>query len=146
MIHYNEGYTPKVPRAATPGAVYDAMYAIAYAAFALGDAPVTGRGLAAMLPHIARIDADAGGPPVGIDVGPTRIFEAFAALRAGRALDLDGAATKMDFDPSTGDTPSDFAVLCVAAGTGGKAGEAVESSVVYRGGTGALDGLPLRCR
>ncbi len=145
MNRYNEVFSPKVPRAATPGAVYDAMYAVAYGIFALGDAVVDGRALSAQLPRFSSIPAADGGR-VSIEVGPTKIFDVFGALRAGRPVDLDGAATRLDFDPETGDTSSDFSVLCVEAGPDGRAREAVASNVVYRGSTGKLEGLPLRCR
>ncbi len=136
--HYNETFSPKVPRTATPGAVYDALYVVAYGAYTLGDAPLAGASLARAFERLLPA-----GPP--IDVGPAKIFDVFAALRAGQNVDLGGAATRLDFEPATGNTPADFTVLCVGRDADGKAHEAIESTVVFSAATKHLDGLPLRC-
>jgi hypothetical protein len=137
-LHYNETFSPKVPRTATPGAVYDAVYLVAYGVYALGDAPVTGTALAHAFERLLP-------PGLALDVGPAKIFDVFASLRAGQRVDLGGAATRLDFDPATGNTPADFTVLCVGAADRGGLGEAVESSVVFSASTRHLEGLPLRC-
>jgi ABC-type branched-subunit amino acid transport system substrate-binding protein len=136
---YNESYSPKVTVAVGPASVYDAFWVVAYAAYAARGEPLTGsalaRGIARLVP-----------PGDAIDVGPTTIFEAMSALRAGKNIDLNGAASGLDFDLATGDSPADFAVLCVRAGTGGDGPQVVESGVVFDARTKKLVGMPLRCR
>jgi serine/threonine-protein kinase len=135
-VHYNESYAPPVTVAASPGAVYDAMYLLLYAAFAAGDneAPggaTTGVSLVDAFPRLLP-------PGAPVDVGPANLFDAFAILGRGGTIDLQGAATRLDFDLTTGETTSDFAVLCVGT-------EVSESNVVYRAKTATLEHLPLRC-
>jgi ABC-type branched-subunit amino acid transport system substrate-binding protein/tRNA A-37 threonylcarbamoyl transferase component Bud32 len=132
-VHYNEYFTPHVALSASPGAVYDAMYLVLYAAYALGDDPITGESLARAFGRISAKDA----PP--IDVGPANLFDAFARLARGEAIDLRGAATRLDFDRATGEPRADFALYCVGPR------EAVESGVVFRAATRAFEGLPLAC-
>jgi tRNA A-37 threonylcarbamoyl transferase component Bud32 len=137
-MHYNESFSPKVPITASPGAVYDAVYVLAYAAYALGDELVSGTNLARAISRLVP-------PGAPVDVGPANIFDGFNALRAGRNIDLDGAATRLDFELTTGDSPTDFAVLCVGVDDEGRASQAVESEVTYRTATRRLDHLPLKC-
>jgi serine/threonine-protein kinase len=90
-------------------ATYDAVYTIAYAAYAAspGRDPLTGatiaRGIARLLP-----------PGTPTDVGRAAKFQAFNVLRSGGSIDLQGAATELDFDPKTGNSTVDLDVLCVA--------------------------------
>ena len=135
---YNDAFSPAVSVASGPAAVYDAFYVLAYAAYAAGDVPLTGtslaRGIARLVP-----------PGLPVDVGPSMLFDGFNALGAGGNVDLNGAATGLDFDVTTGDSPADFAVLCVKPDANGAAAEASESGVVWRVRTKKLEGLPLRC-
>jgi hypothetical protein len=140
-MHYNESFAPKVPLTASPGAVYDAVYVLAYALYALGGEPgttVSGTSLARAIGRLVP-------PGAPVDVGPANIFDAFNVLRAGRNIDLDGAATRLDFDLATGDSPTDFAVLCIGVDDAGRASQAIESGVTYRGATKTRGHLPLRC-
>jgi serine/threonine-protein kinase len=137
-MHYNETFSPKVALTASPGAVYDAVYVLAYALYALGDEPVTGTAIARAIGRLVP-------PAVPVDVGPANIFDAFNGLRGGGHIDLEGAATRLDFDLATGDSPTDFAVLCIGVDDQGRASHAVESSVTYRTAAGRLDHLPLNC-
>jgi len=121
------------PLTLSPGSVYDAFYVLAYAIYAAGDRPVRGsdiaRSIARLLP-----------PGQPIDVGPTGILDAFTALGEGRNIDLDGAATRLDFDMATGNTASDFAVLCVTTDERGVADDDIESGLVWRATTRRLEG------
>lgn len=90
---------------------YDAFYVLAYAAVAVGEAPLTGRALARA---IARLQP----PGAAIEVGPADIYPALKALGRGDHIDLRGTRTTLDFDPETGDATADFAVSCIDAAAG----------------------------
>ena len=92
----------------SPAPAYDAIYAIVYAAYAGSHdaAGIFGRAIASGMSRIVP-------PGDAIDVGPLAIFQAFEALRAGRSIDLRGAATELDFNPKTGDAAFDLDILCV---------------------------------
>ncbi|HEY2515533.1 MAG TPA: hypothetical protein VGI39_31915, partial [Polyangiaceae bacterium] len=137
VVRYNQAH-PKAPvtRQINPSAEYDAVYLLAYAAFALGDAPVTGASLAKAFERLL--------PPGNpIEVGPTDLPAAVAQLTAGKKLDLIGAETALDLSPATGEGPADFALLCPAIDRRGRAsGEDVESGVLYRAATRTVEGVP----
>ncbi len=80
-----------------------------------------------------------------IEVGPTGIYPALHALASGRNIDLEGAATTLDFDPETGDATADFAVFCIGPGGHGDVRDVIESGLVYRAKTRKLTGT-LGCR
>jgi len=119
-------------------ATYDAVYAIAYAAYAAspGRAPLTGAtiasGIARLLP-----------PGVPTDVGRAAKYQAFETLRSGASIDLRGAATELDFDPKTGDSRVDLDVLCVAPK--GDSVTELPSGLRFNGRTSRLEGK-LECR
>jgi hypothetical protein len=123
-MHYNEVYGTSLSRADAPSTDYDAFYLLAYASFAAPDGPLTGAALAKVFPRLA-------GTGPKIDVGPSGIFQSFAALSSGGAIDLNGAATSLDFDPATGEENADLAVLCFDVGKDGATSGSVESGVVY---------------
>jgi branched-chain amino acid transport system substrate-binding protein len=137
-MRYDELFSPKVTPGTAPGVAYDAFYVLAYAAYAAGDEPITGanlaRGIARLVP-----------PGAPIDVGPTHVFDAVAELRAGRNVDLKGAATRLDFDLATGETAADFAVYCLKTDEGGAAFDVMESGLVFHPGGTQLDGT-MKCR
>ena len=135
-MRYNEVFSPKVTAATAPGVAYDAFYTAAYAMFASGEDRPSGAGIAR---GIARLVP----PGVRIDVGPTHVFDAFEALRAGKNIDLDGATTTLDFDLATGESRASFAVYCIEPSTDGRA-DAIESGLVFRSGAPHLEGT-LRC-
>jgi branched-chain amino acid transport system substrate-binding protein len=122
----------------TPGPSYDAFYLLAYATYALGRQPVTGASLANAFARLV--------PPAQlIEVGPTQVFDALALLNSGRSVDLEGAASALDFDLDTGEAPADFALLCAGVDSSGRAsGADVESGVVYRAKSRRTEGA-LRC-
>jgi branched-chain amino acid transport system substrate-binding protein len=137
VLHYNETYPDKITRAVAPNTSYDAFYLLAYATYALGDERVSGPALARSIRRLL--------PPGPIlDVGPEGIFDAFDALRVGKNIDLNGATSKLDFDPETGDAPTDHAILCVAQDPRAHTFDVVESGLVYDASERRLSGK-LRC-
>ncbi len=65
-------------------------------------------------------------------MGPAQIFDAVTALQAGDSIDLNGAASPLDFDRASGESPSDQVVVCLAAGGAQKRGfDVVESGLRY---------------
>ncbi|WP_394825821.1 protein kinase domain-containing protein [Pendulispora albinea] len=137
-LHYNETFTPKVSPSEAPGAVYDAVYLLAYAVYAIGDQPITGRNLARGMSRLIP-------PGEPIEVGPTKIFEAFQLLQGGKSINLHGAGTPLDFDVTTGEGPTDFALLCPGVDDLGVATAAAEPGPIFRTATKKIEGLPLRC-
>jgi hypothetical protein len=132
-MSYNELYSPRVTVENTLVTPYDSLYVLAYATFALGDDPVTG-------PNLARAIGRLIPPGPAIDVGPTKILEALSILRGGKNIDLNGAATNLDFDLKTGEVMPRFAVYCVKADESGKAAETVESGLFYDPRSDKLEG------
>ena len=124
VLRYNETFSPPITPGTAPGVVYDAFYLLAYAAIAVGDRPISGVSLAEAIPRLLPP-----GPPR--DVGPSGIFETVNALAGGKNVDLVGAGTALDLDPTTGESPSDFAVYCIKPDAAGKASDAVESGLRY---------------
>ena len=132
-MSYNQFFSPKVTPSTTLVTPYDAFYVLAYATFALGDEPVTG-------PNLARAIGRLVPPGQPIDVGPTKILEALNVLQSGKNIDLNGAATNLDFDLNTGEVRPRFAVYCVKPDASGQAHEAVESGLFYDARTDKLEG------
>jgi hypothetical protein len=134
VLRYNVAY-PQEPtsRAVAPQPSYDAFYTLAYATYALGDAPITGPALSRAIERLLP-------PGRKIDVGPVPIFEGFEALRAGGRIDLNGAIGSLDFDPSTGEAPIDYAIVCPGVDDAGNAAAAVDSGLVYDSRTKKLVG------
>jgi hypothetical protein len=133
VMHYNEVFSPKVTPEDAPGAPYDGVYLLAYAAAALGDQSITGPALAHA---IARLQP----PGERIDVGPGGIYTAFYALQGGKNIDLDGASTSLDFDAQTGDAAADLAAFCLAPGASGAPAREVESGLFFRARSRKLEG------
>jgi hypothetical protein len=134
VLHYNESAQERVTAANAPSESFDAFYLLAYATFASADdAPVTGASLARSIAHLVP-------PGPRVDVGPAQIFDAFNALRRGERIDLDGAASALDFDLATGETHVDHAVVCASVDADGKAAGVVESGVIYRSAEDRLEG------
>jgi serine/threonine protein kinase/ABC-type branched-subunit amino acid transport system substrate-binding protein len=137
-MRYDEVFSPKVTPGTAPGVAYDAVYILAYAAYAVGDGPLSGSALAAAMARLVP-------PGDRVDVGPDRILEAIAALHSGRNIDLNGAATSLDFDLPTGENRSDFAVYCLKVDASGRAADTIESGLRYDSRTKTLSGAS-RCR
>jgi branched-chain amino acid transport system substrate-binding protein len=128
LLRYGEVY-PDGP-AVTFGAAgsYDIVYMLAYAAFAAPPsdppgAPLTGTRVAEGL-----LDVVTGDPASStIAVGPQRLSAAFQALASGNAIKFTGASGPLDFDPQTGEAPSDIDVWCISQ----QGAPAFRSSGVY---------------
>ncbi len=133
---YNESYSEKVTPATSPAAPYDAVYMLAYALAATDDVP-TGTSLA----RAGRRLVPPGQP---IEVGPSRIYEAFAVLQKGGNLDIEGAGNPMDFDVSTGESLADYVLECVGVDASGNAATILESGLKFSAGTKNLSGT-LKC-
>ncbi len=136
-LHYNATFAEHISPDFSPNTTYDAFYVLAYAAIALGTGAASPEALAGA---IARLT----GPGQVVEVGPASLLGALADLAEGRAIDLEGSASKLDFDLTTGEVATDHAVQCVALGAGGKAA-GVESGLVYDAKLQKLRG-ELRCR
>jgi branched-chain amino acid transport system substrate-binding protein len=137
VTHFNEAFADKVTRTASPNSSYDGFYVVAYAAYAVGDKPVTGDALSSTIARLLP-------PGIPIEVGPLGILDGFNALANGGRIDLDGAIGPLDFDLSSGEAAIDMAVLCVDVDKNGVANDTVESGLVYRTRTAKLEG-ELRC-
>jgi hypothetical protein len=122
-----------VERTNAPQPSYDAFYVLAYAAYAIGASDVTGPALSRAIGRLLP-------PGRRVDVGPRGIYDAFATLRSGGKIDLNGAIGALDFDPATGEAPVDYAILCCAVDDHGRASSMVESGLVYDAKLGKLTG------
>jgi hypothetical protein len=120
-----------------PQPSYDAFYILAYATYALGDEPITGPALSRAIGRLLP-------PGRELDVGPSHIFEGLQTLRSGGNLDLVGAMGSLDFDPSTGEAPVDYAILCCGVDADGRASGSVESGLIYETRSAKLTGT-MRC-
>jgi serine/threonine-protein kinase len=138
VARYNEAFSDGVTRTLSPNSSYDAFYLVAYATYALGDAPVTGLALGAAIPRLTP-------PGPRIDVGPSGIFDVISRLASGGRVDLNGATGPLDFDLATGDAPVDLAVLCVDVDARGAASGNRESGLVFDATAGALRGV-MKCQ
>ena len=83
-------------------------------------------------------------PGKEVEVGPNAVFDALTAIGGGKTIDLQGAATDLDFDLSSGEAPSDFALLCAGVDARGRANHETESGVFLRARSGKIEGV-MRC-
>jgi tRNA A-37 threonylcarbamoyl transferase component Bud32 len=132
--HYGETF-PKDDESDASSVVYDGFYALAYAVHTLGDAAVTG-------PSIAGAFGRLRGPGKTFRVGPQAIFAAYVELRAGATIDLEGASSHLELDPSTGESTYDIALRCMAPLDRDAGPREVESGVVYGVSDQRLRGTP----
>jgi len=137
VTHYNQTFSDRVVRASAPNSSYDAFYLVAYAVYALGRDAVDGRSIARAMTRLVP-------PGTPIDVGPSSIFAGVAALAACENIDLGGATGRLDFNPSNGEAPVDFAFLCAGVDEAGRATDGVESGLVYDATSFRLQGA-MRC-
>jgi hypothetical protein len=136
-LRYNETFPEKVTLSGSPASPYDSMYLLGYAAYVVGDQPITGSSLARSIPRLLP-------PGKDVEVGPGPILDAFATLRSGQNVDLRGVQTSLDFDTATGEAPGDLVVQCVSADASGAAFDGVESGVSYDAKSRRLIGA-LKC-
>jgi hypothetical protein len=136
VLRYNESHADQVTRTVNPGVTYDAFYLLAYATYALGDAPVTGAALARAFARLVP-------PGRAFDAGPTGLLGGISELAAGRSIDLQGIESDLDFDLETGEAPSDFELNCADVDAAGHVTSDV-APVLYRTAARAIEGA-LRC-
>jgi ABC-type branched-subunit amino acid transport system substrate-binding protein len=114
---------------------YDAFYLIAYAIARVRNDDVKGTdvhdGLRAIL---------FGPNPQPVNVGPEGIDAAFAAILAGRGIDLQGASGKLAFDASTGTPTSDVQVSCIQSGTPPATSSFTPAGLAWKAATSVLTG------
>ncbi len=85
---------------------YDAFYLIAYALTASSASEPSGASVADGLKRLVP-------PGTTFSAGPGDLSNATADLLAGRNIDYDGVTGRLDFDPSTGESPGDYNLYCV---------------------------------
>jgi hypothetical protein len=125
VLRYNVAFPGQpVTQTLAPQQSYDAYYALAYAIYALGDAPITGPALSHAIERLLP-------PGLEVDVGPAQIVRGFEALRSGGRIDLNGSGGGLDFDPRTGEAPIDVAIECLSVDDHGRAAAPVDSSLFY---------------
>ncbi len=104
-MHFNAAYKTNVTPDNTMATPYDALYLVAYAAFAQPEDKTGGsalaRGIGRLLP-----------PGEPIEVGPRDILTAFSLLGSGKNIDLIGTYGPMDFDARTGSANPKWNVVC----------------------------------
>jgi hypothetical protein len=138
VLRYNVSFPSEpVTRTGSPSPSYDAFHVLAYATYALGDAPVTGPALSLAIDRLLP-------PGEKIDVGPAQILAGFEILRSGANIDLNGAIGALDFDPATGEAPIDYSIVCMGLDDRGNASRPVDSGLVYDARAKKLVGA-LRC-
>ena len=108
---------------------YDIAYLLGYAAAGLKGQPITGPSLATQLTRMSA------GPQV--DVG-TDINAALTKVSAG-GIDFNGASGPLNFDPKTGEAPSDIQIWCLPT-AGSKAGSGTNSGLYFDAKTQLLAG------
>jgi hypothetical protein len=126
VIRYNAEHAQPVTRVANGGVTYDAVYLLAYAAFAQGGGAVSGASLSRAIGRLV-------GPGRVIEVGPSDLFDGVSALATGAPIDLAGTATSLDFDLASGEPYADITLGCAGVDArGAAAGDHVFSGVTYR--------------
>jgi ABC-type branched-subunit amino acid transport system substrate-binding protein len=116
LIRYQQLYSDYPSETFGLAQAFDAYYALAYGLAAVRNADVVG------LDERDGLEKVLFGPgtPQPVTVGPEAIGVAFAAIRAGTPLALQGASGALQFDAATGTPLANVQVWCVtqAAGTG----------------------------
>ncbi len=134
VMRYNDArLTTQVTRISNPGATYDAVYLLTYAAFASPPGPLSGQTLATAFSRLVPP-----GPP--IELGPAQVLEALATLHAGKTIAVFGTSGPLDFDLTSGEVSVDFALRCDGTPPGAGMDADVESGVVYRAATKTVEG------
>jgi hypothetical protein len=137
-MRMNEAHAGSATRTMNSGTSYDAFYALAYAVFASRDGAIDGSTLGRAIARLVP-------PGLRIESGPTDVLAALTALSHGERIDLVGASGALDFDVATGETSSDFALVCAQPGADGRRAADVESGVVFRTDRRTVEG-ELHCR
>ncbi len=134
---YNDTFSDKVTADLSPAAPYDALYLLAFSLAAADDLSAGGPGLARAIARLLP-------PGTDIEVGPSQILDALAALQKGGNVDLSGAGGPLDFDLTTGESFVNYTIECVGAGGPASAPTVVDSGLRFSGSTKKLTGT-LKC-
>lgn len=112
---------------------YDAAYLLMYAAYASGNKPLTGAGLAEAIGKLQ-------GPGPNVEVGANGLSTAIQALANG-AITLTGTAGDLKYDLTSGDlVAANAAVWCLGVDSQGKARLVQQSGQTYSVTSDALSG------
>ncbi len=101
---------------------YDIVYLLGYSAAGLGANPITGASLAQRMKKMSS--------GAKVDVGSANINSTFLKVTNDGSIDFNGASGPLDFDPKTGEAPSDIQIWCIPK-AGGKVGSALNSGYSY---------------
>jgi hypothetical protein len=107
VLRYNDVHAEKVVATRNPSASYDAFYLLAYGAYAMQDAPISGVGLARAFARLVP-------PGPEVEVGAAHVLEGLKRLREGSSIDVRGAGGGLDFDLTRGEAPAELALICAA--------------------------------
>ncbi len=118
---YKEQFGEVLSPATASPAPYDAIYLMAYAAAAAQKDVLDGPALSRAMQKLSG--------PTPITVGPTELVQGMTAVAEGRAIDLTGILSRLDFDPATGDTAVDAVMLCTTYDAKTKSVDAVECTM-----------------
>jgi serine/threonine protein kinase len=134
----NRVFARKVTAFFNGTSIYDAVYLSAFAALAVPRSmQVDGVAIARAFPML--------GPPGPIvEVGANDLSPAIDALVAGGHVDLAGSSSDLDFDPATGEVPTDVALVCASLDKSGAASDDVEAGLYYRAKSARVEGT-IRC-
>ncbi len=103
---YKQAYGDDAVLAYGMAGTYDIGYMIAYALTVSKGAPVNGTDFAKNMSFLV-------GGTQKIDVGSANLSKGMEALLKGEKIDFNGASGPLDFDPATGEAPSDYSIWCV---------------------------------
>lgn len=114
---FKTSYTTTFPDLAVEGdpgtfgaaGAYDAAYLLAFATATLNGKADTGKGLGDGLKRMSEGTAIKAGN--GADI--TKAFTTLSASMDGK-INFEGASGELDFDPATGEAPSDYLIWCVS--------------------------------
>lgn len=113
---------------------YDATYLLAYSVAAAGGAPMTGEQFARGLLRVSKKDATS---MEKIEVGKPQFGSANSILQNGGQIDFVGASGPLNFDPVSGEAPSDIQVWCI-----GSTNKGVTSNLYYSAASDDMKGIP----
>lgn len=126
---FHSAYTSKFQDGTSPdvfGAAggYDIIYLLGYAAAGITGNPINGASLAQRMKKMST--------GAKVDVGGDVINSTFLKVANDGSIDFNGASGPLNFDPKTGEAPSDIQIWCVPKDQGtGKAGSALNSGRSY---------------
>ncbi|WP_394825726.1 hypothetical protein [Pendulispora albinea] len=114
LLNYRAAYTDPKEDPVASGlnnyvVEYDSVYSMIYAMFAAAQKnptrPLTGKAIAEAMPRLLTGDP--------FNVGPTDVAQIKQRLAAGQSVNLNGLYSLLDYDLSTGDSPTETSVVCL---------------------------------